>query len=67
MSGELCKKIARRSKWIQHLNKKKLKLKISKKQKEDLMSWAKETTVSQNIVQIIIEDTSWRKSNSLNF
>ena len=67
MSGEICKKIARRSKWVQLLNKNKLKIKISKKQKEDLISWAKGTTVSQNIVHKIIEDTSWRKSNSLNF
>ena len=57
-------KIARRSKWIQHLNKNKLKLKISKKQKQDLISWAKGTTVSQKIVHKIVEDTS---SNSLNF
>jgi len=38
MSGEICKKIARRSKWVQLLNKNKLKIKISKKQKEDLIS-----------------------------
>ena len=67
MSGEICKKIARRTKWVQLLNKYKSKIKISKKQKKDLISWAKGTTVSQNIVHKIKEDTSWRKSNSLNF
>jgi hypothetical protein len=57
MLGELCKTIKRRSKWIQHLNKNSLKIRISKKTIEEPIAWAKKTRVSQNIIHNIIEDT----------
>ena len=44
-----------------------LKIKISKEDKEERISWVKQTTVSEEVVHRIIEDFSWRKSNSLNF
>ena len=35
--------------------------------KQELMKWANKTVITQDIVEKLIEDNSWRQSNSKNF
>ena len=37
------------------------------KKKQELMNWANETVITQDIVEKLIEDNSWRQSSSTNF
>jgi hypothetical protein len=39
--------------------------KITKNQ--ELMNWANETVITQDIVEKLIEDNSWHQSSSTNF
>ena len=65
---EQCVKISRRIKWVDFLERNNLPVSISvDKKKQELMNWANETVITQDIVEKLIEDNSWRQSNSTNF
>jgi hypothetical protein len=66
-TGEQCIKIARRSKWVNFLEKNNLPVTISVDKKQELINWANETVITQDIVEKLLEDNSWRQSNSTNF
>ena len=67
-TGEQCIKISRRTKWVNFLERSNLPVSISvDKKKQELMNWANKTVITQDIVEKLIEDNSWRQSNSTNF
>jgi hypothetical protein len=66
-SGEICRKIQRRSKWIKFQQKNKLQINISAKQRRDLIQWASKTVINVNVTKKIIEDDSWRQCKNTNY
>jgi hypothetical protein len=66
-AGEHCIKISRQTKWVNFLEKNNLPVTISVDKKQELINWAKETVITQDIVEKLLEDNSWRQSNSTNF
>ena len=66
-TGEQCIKIARRTKWVNFLEKNNLPVTISVDKKQELINWANETVITQDIVEKLLEDNSWHQSNSTNF
>ena len=40
---------------------------ISIDKKQELIKWANETVITQDIVEKLLEDNSWHQSNSTNF
>jgi hypothetical protein len=66
-SGEICQKNQRRSKWIKFLQKSRLQINISAKQRRDLIQWASKTVINVNVTKKNIEDDSWRQCNNTNY
>jgi hypothetical protein len=44
-----------------------LPVSISVDKKQELINWANETVITQDIVEKLLEDNIWRQSNSTNF
>ena len=44
-----------------------LPVSISVDKKQELINWANKTVITQDIVEKLLEDNSWRQSNSTNF
>jgi hypothetical protein len=59
--GELCKKVKRESQWVKVLQRNKMKTFITRK------IWCKTTKMKEETTRSKIEDTSWRKCNSINY
>ena len=66
-TGEQCIKIARRTKWVNYLEKNNLPVTISVDKKQELINFANKTVITQDIVEKLLEDNSWCQSNSTNF
>jgi len=64
---EQCVKISRRIKWVNFLERNNLPVLISVDKKQEQINWANETVITQDIVKKLLEDNSWRQSNSTNF
>lgn len=65
--GETCRKIVRRSKWIKYLKRNDNRLVISESEKEEMIRWTENTTVSQKVMDELIEDNYWRHCNTTNY
>lgn len=65
--GKICKKVQKRNKWIKYLNQHKHDIKISSKQKQNLIDWVNTTTIDTATVNSILNDKHWRKSELLNY
>jgi hypothetical protein len=66
-TGEQCVKISRRTIWVNFLERNNLPVSISVDKKQELINFANKTVITQDIVEKLLEDNSWRQSNSTNF
>ncbi|MFM7987683.1 MAG: hypothetical protein ACKPKO_51055, partial [Candidatus Fonsibacter sp.] len=65
--GETCRKIVRCSKWIKYYKRNDNKWVISDSEKEEMIRWTENTTVSQKVMDELIEDNYWRHCNTTNY
>lgn len=61
-----CVKVKHRRKWVEYLERNKCSTNISRKDKDKLINWVKNTRVDEHKLQNLIDDNSWRTSEMLN-
>jgi hypothetical protein len=66
-TGRLYKSVQNRNKWIEHLKQNTKHVNFTQQSTDEILKWATNTKVSREQLIRIISDSTWRKSNEINY
>jgi hypothetical protein len=66
-TGRLYKSVQNRNKWIEHLKQNTKHVNFTQQSTDEILKWATNTKVSKEQLIRIISDSTWRKSNEINY
>jgi hypothetical protein len=61
------KRVQDRHNWIQHLNKHIKNIRLTDDEKGAIISWASTTRITPSHLSKVIDDTTWRTTNTINY
>jgi hypothetical protein len=66
-TGRLYKSVQNRNKWIEHLKQNTKHVNFTQQSTDEILKWATNTKVSKEQLIRIISDSTWQKSNEINY